>query len=159
MTPERVEKLALIDTGVHPKKDGEDQRRQVLVDLGYTAGMAELAAQWLPPMVHPDRHDDAALMGALLAMVERMSPQLHERQIKALLGRPDAEPGLSAITCPTLLMVGRQDAWSPLAQHEAMLPNLKNARLVVIEDAGHFAPIERPDAVAAALADWAQGWN
>jgi len=117
--------------------------------------MRALADDWLPPMVHPDRHTDTALMGELTAMVERMNPQLHERQITALLNRPDARPQLAQVKCPTLLIVGRQDAWSPLSQHEAMLAELPDARLVVIEDAGHFAPIERPGPTTEALADWA----
>lgn len=154
LAPERIERLALLDTGVHPRRDGEEAKRQVLVDLAYAKGMAALAAQWLPPMVHPDRHGDKPLMDMLTAMVGRMTPELHQRQITALLNRPDARPGLQAITCPVCLIVGRQDAWSPVAQHEAMLPDLQNARLEVIEDAGHFAPVERPAALVAALENW-----
>lgn len=149
--PERIVRLALLDTGIHPRREGEAAMRQELVDLGHREGMTALAARWLPPMVHAGRHGDRALMDGLTAMVERMTPDLYERQIRALLGRPDAEPLLPSIACPTLLVVGRQDAWSPLAQHEAMLALLADARLVVIEDAGHFAPVERPAQVADAL--------
>ena len=154
LAPERIERLALLDTGVHPRKEGEEAKRQVVIDLAFEKGMRALADQWLPPMVHPDRHGDAELMGTLTAMVERMTPELHQRQITALLNRPDAVTGLSDITCPVRLIVGRQDAWSPPAQHEAMLPYLKNAALEIIDDAGHFAPIERPEALVSALEAW-----
>lgn len=154
LAPERVARLALLDTGVQARKPGEEVKRQELVDLAYREGMRALADRWLPPMVHPDRVGDAGLMGPLTDMVERMDPALHERQIRALLDRPDAEPGLSAVAVPTALIVGRQDAWSPLAQHEAMLVKIAHAQLYVIEDAGHFAPVERPDQVAAALDAW-----
>ncbi|WP_028035267.1 alpha/beta fold hydrolase [Chelativorans sp. J32] len=154
LAPDRIERLALCDTGIHPRKEGEEARRQVLVELAYREGMKALADQWLPPMVHSARHTDRVLMSELCAMVERMSPELHERQIRALLDRPDARPSLQDIRCPTLLLVGRQDAWSPLAQHEEMQSLLPHARLEVIEDAGHFAPIERPEAVGAALENW-----
>lgn len=133
---------------------GEEAKRQEVVDLAYAQGMSALAAKWLPPMVHPDRHLDADLMGTLTQMVERMSPELHERQITALLNRPDAVSGLGDIACETLLIVGRQDAWSPVDQHEAMLPHLRNARLAVVEDAGHFVPIEQPEAFGALLEKW-----
>lgn len=154
LAPERVVRLALADTGVHPKKPGEDAKRQHVIDLANTKGMQALADQWLPPMVHPDRHEDKALMGALNAMVLRMDPELHARQIKALLNRPDAMEGLKAIDCPVSLIVGRQDAWSPVAQHEGMLAHLKNARLEIVEDAGHFAPIEQPKAFVTAIENW-----
>lgn len=154
LAPERVTKLALLDTGIHPRREGEEVKRQELVDLAYSQGMAALAAKWLPPMVHPARVEDETLIAPLTRMVERMTPEIHERQIKALLGRPDAAPGLRDIKVPTVLVVGRQDAWSPLGQHEAMLPLIAGARLQVIEDAGHFAPVERPREVAAALDEW-----
>ncbi len=154
LAPERVTRLALLDTGAHPRSAGEAEKRQVLVDLAHREGMAALAARWLPPMVHPDRVADETLMAPLRAMVLRMTPDIHERQIKALLDRPDAEAVLPTIRCPVLVGVGRQDAWSPLAQHEAIVAAVPHARLVVFENSGHMAPIEAPEAVTAALRDW-----
>lgn len=113
--------------------------------------MQALAEKWLPGMVHAERHKDGVLMGALGEMVQRHSPQQHERQITALVNRPDATRSLAAIKCPVLLVVGRQDAWSPVSQHEDMLALLPDARLVVIENAGHFAPVEQPEATADVL--------
>ena len=100
----------------------------MLLDLADQQGMAALADRWLPPMVHEARVDDAALMDPLRAMVLRATPAQHHRQIKALLDRPDARPLLPTITCPTLVMVGRQDRWSPLAQHEEMAAAIPGAR-------------------------------
>lgn len=154
LAPERIQRLALLDTGVHPRKDGEESRRQELVDLAYNEGMGALAGRWLPPMVHPNRHNDTELMGTLTAMVERMTPELHERQINALLNRLDPRLLLKTIQCPTLLVVGRQDSWSPLQQHKEIQREIPHAELVVIEDAGHFAPIEQPVATTAALEQW-----
>jgi pimeloyl-ACP methyl ester carboxylesterase len=155
--PERVVKLALLDTGVHPQQPGEIEKRQVLVDLAFERGMAALADVWLPPMVHPDRVLDDALMAPLRAMVMRATPEQHARQIKALLDRPDAAGLLAAISCPTLVMVGRQDVWSPLGQHAQIAAGIKGAKLVVIEDAGHMTPVEQPDAVTNALLELISG--
>lgn len=154
LAPGRIVGLGLLDTGTHPRREGEEASRRVLVDLAYAQGMAALAGRWLPPMVHEARLGDAALMGALKAMVLRATPEQHERQIRALLNRPDAGPLLPTVPCPTLVMVGRQDRWSPLAQHEAMARFIPGARLVVIEDSGHMAPAERPGPVSEALVDW-----
>jgi pimeloyl-ACP methyl ester carboxylesterase len=154
LAPERVVRLALLDTSVHPRREGEEANRQVLVDLADRDGMAALAERWLPPMVHEGRTADPALMEPLKAMVTRASPDQHRRQIRALLDRPDTRPLLPSIVCPTLVMVGRQDRWSPLAQHEEIAALIPDATLVVIEDSGHMAPVEQPEAVTRALLAW-----
>ena len=81
LAPERIVRLALLDTGVHPRRDGEEATRQVLVDLAFDDGMAALADRWLPPMVHEARVGDTALMAPLKAMVMRATPEQHRRQI------------------------------------------------------------------------------
>jgi pimeloyl-ACP methyl ester carboxylesterase len=154
LAPERIERLALLDTGTHPRREGEEATRQVLVDLAYQQGMTALADRWLPPMVDEARAGDPALMEPLRAMVVRATPEQHERQIRALLGRPDARPLLPTIRCPTLVMVGRQDRWSPLAQHEEIAALIPGAELVVIENSGHMSPVEQPEAVSQALLRW-----
>jgi pimeloyl-ACP methyl ester carboxylesterase len=154
LAPERIVKLALIDTGIDSRKDGEEAKRQVLVDLAFDAGMGALADRWLPPMVHADRVEDRALLGPLKEMVLRATPEQHQRQIRALLNRPNLVPRLAGITCPTLVMVGRQDRWSPLAQHEEMAARIPNAELVVIEDSGHMTLLEQPEQVSDALLRW-----
>ena len=152
--PDRIERLALLDTGAHPPRPDEPAQRQILVDLAFTQGMEALAARWLPPMVHADRADDAFIMDDLHAMVLRMSPDIYQRQVTALLGRPDAFPALRTVTCPTLIGVGRQDRWSPPAQHEAIVEAIPHARYVIFEDSGHMSPVEAPEAVTSALLDW-----
>jgi protocatechuate 4,5-dioxygenase alpha subunit len=151
LAPKRIEKLVLIDTGIDPRREGEEKKRQELVDLAFAKGMEALADTWLPPMVHLERVEDEALLAPLRAMVLRASPEQHQRQIKALLDRPNARTGLSQITCQTLVMAGRQDRWSPLAQHEEMVALIPNATLVVIEDSGHMSLVEQPEQVSQAL--------
>lgn len=154
LAPERIVKLALIDTGVDSRREGEEAKRQVLVDLAYAEGMGALADRWLPPMVHSDRAEDRALLGPLKKMVMRATPEQHQRQIRALLNRPNLMPRLAGIACPTLVMVGRQDRWSPLAQHEEMAARIPHAELVVIEDSGHMTLLEQPEQVSNALLRW-----
>ena len=151
--PERVSHLALLDTGIHPRQPGEAEKRGALVELSRREGMAALAAKWLPPMVHPSGVDPA-VMQEMVAMVCRASPDIFAGQQRALLDRPDAAPGLDAIACPVLVGVGRQDVWSPLAQHETIAARVRGATLVVFEDSGHMAPMEQPEAVTAAMRAW-----
>ncbi len=152
--PQRVERLALLDTGYRPAKPGESEGRGAHIKTALEEGMQALARDWLPPMVAAHHTADAALMGRLTAMVARATPALFQRQTNALLTRPDAEPVLTTIWQPTALIVGRLDRWSPLAQHEEMAALIPDTVLTVIEDSGHMCPAEQPAAVSAALIAW-----
>jgi pimeloyl-ACP methyl ester carboxylesterase len=151
LAPERVERLALLDTAAHPAAPGEEDKRQELVDLAKREGMGALAARWLPPMLHPHH---SGLYDELAAMVKRATPESFENQQRALLARPDARPVLLRVDCPALVLCGREDAWSPVRQHEEMTAAIRGARLVVIEECGHMSTVEQPAAVTAALRDW-----
>jgi pimeloyl-ACP methyl ester carboxylesterase len=154
IAPERVERLALLDTGVHGVGPGEAEKRYALLKLGREKGIEALVDAWLPPMVHPDRRGDPELMDRLRAMCVSAGVDRFEAQITALLARPDAGPLLPTITCPVLVGVGRQDEWSPPAQNQAIAAAFPNAEFVIFEDCGHMAPAEAPDQVNAALRRW-----
>ena len=156
---DRVTRLALLDTATHPTAESEYAKRLGWVDLAREQGMTALVETWLPPMVHPDRLGDEELMRPLRAMVEGYTPGQFAGEIRALLERPDATPVLAGITCPTLVLCGRQDAWSTLETHEKIAAAIAGSQLVVIEDCGHFAPIERPQAVTGALRHWLSAGN
>ncbi len=151
MAPAKVERLALLDTGIHPRAPAEETKRGQLVELARTKGMEALAASWLPPMLHPNH---AALLGPLTDMVKRSTPETFANQQRALLDRPDARVALSSIRCPTLVLCGREDAWSPVSQHEEIAAAIPQSNLVIVEDCGHMSTVEQPDAVTKALQDW-----
>lgn len=154
IAPERVERLALLDTGVHPPRPGEAAKRQALVELGRREGIGRLLDEWLPPMVAPDRRADATLMARLRAICAHGGVALYEAQIAALLHRPSVLPLLPGIRCPTLVGVGREDGWSPVHQHETIAAAVAHADLVIFEKCGHMSPVEAPDQVNAALLHW-----
>lgn len=155
LAPERVARIGLLDTGVHPAPPEELPKRQAMLDISAGQGMTALAHEWLPPMVRPGLLDtDPALRATLYAMIERMTPTIHRQQITALVNRPDAAPLLSQIACPALVGVGELDLWSPPDQHEPIAEAIPGATMVVFEGAGHMAPMEAPAAVNAALLEW-----
>jgi len=151
--PDRLTHIALLDTGVHPASPDEPERRHRLTDLSRASGMRALADAWLPPMVAPANFQ-GEVKATLYAMVERMTPDIHRRQIDALLARPDARALLGSIGVPTLVGVGSEDAWSTPAQNRAIAQAIHNARFITFEGSGHMSPLESPEAVSRALVEW-----
>jgi pimeloyl-ACP methyl ester carboxylesterase len=154
MAPERVARIALLDTGAHPVAQGEAAKRQVLLDIADVAGMQAVVRAWLPPMVWPPRLQDRALMDEMSALVLRADVDVLKRQTRALLTRADGFEQLRQVRCPTAFICGRQDVWSPPQQHVQMQACLPGSTLTVIDDCGHMAPAERPQAVTQALTQW-----
>lgn len=156
--PERVERLALLDTNypaLAAGDAGEAERagRLRLLALAREQGMRAMASDWARGMVHESRLG-GPVFEAVLDMFERRSPEVFEAQIRALLGRPDAGPLLPTITCPTLVLTGEQDAWSPPAPHRRMHEAIAGSRLVLVPECGHMSTMECPQAVNAAFTAW-----
>ncbi|RDL43758.1 alpha/beta hydrolase [Marinomonas piezotolerans] len=154
LAPERVTHLALLNTGVHPKSEKEVPGRIRLLELAKEQGTEALAVDWLRPMMSPKGLKNSALMADLERMVSAYSVDQFVGQINALMNRPNAQAILTTITVPTLLLSGTEDSWSPAAQHQTMQEAIMGSELVVVEGAGHMAPVEDPDNVAAAMQAW-----
>lgn len=152
--PDRVERLALVDTGIHPRRPGEAEKRYALRDLGREKGMEALVDLWLPPMLAPAAREDEALLSILRPMCIDAGIATYEAQAEALLNRPSVDDVLTNIQCPTSAIVGSLDEWSPPAQHEQIAAAIPGARLHIVEGAGHMMPTEKPEGFNAAVTEW-----
>ncbi|MBT6096648.1 MAG: alpha/beta fold hydrolase [Rhodospirillaceae bacterium] len=156
MAPERVVRLALLDTSAEPDTpERTAARRDLVATAGVgTAGFSTVVEGHLQTFVHPDRLDDAPLMNTIRASAHNVGAEAYLRQQSAIIDRRDQRSSLGDISCPTLVLVGRDDALTPLALHESIAAGISGARLEVIDDCGHLTTLERPDAVNAALRTW-----
>jgi pimeloyl-ACP methyl ester carboxylesterase len=157
--PKRVAGLALMDTGHHPFPPGAAGTREAdgrfrLLAKARAEGMRAMAREWVQNMVHPARLSDAALIEGVLDMFEAKTPELYAAQIHAMLNRPDGGPLLSQIKCPTLVLCGHEDSWSPAPRHHDMAATIPGSVLVDIPNCGHMSTLERPEAVNEALRAW-----
>ncbi|KAA0685778.1 alpha/beta fold hydrolase [Azospirillum brasilense] len=152
--PERVAKLALLDTSARPDTPEQTATRQDAVRLVAQGRLRQVVAAGMPRLVHPDRAADITLVESVQAQAQRVGADGYARQQTAIMNRPDSRPGLGAIACPTLVLCGRQDAITPPALHEEMAEGIPGARLALIEDCGHLSAMEQPQAVTALLRQW-----
>jgi pimeloyl-ACP methyl ester carboxylesterase len=154
--PERVAKLALLDTGARADTAEQTERRHVLMAQARSGGYADIADLAYPLYVHRDRHNDAALKSIVLKMVEETGLEAYLRQQQAIIGRPDSRPGLAAISCKTLMLVGEGDEATPPELAREIAAGISGSRLVVVPGSGHLSTLEKPDAVNKALVEWMQ---
>ena len=152
--PERVERLALIDTQARPDTAEQVKTRQGLIRLASLGKFKGVTPRLLPNLVHKDRLEDPAVRDVVLEMAARIGQEAFARQQTAIMGRPDSRGDLHSIRVPTVVMCGRQDILTPPELHQEMAETIPGARLVIIEDSGHLAPLEQPHAVTAVLRYW-----
>jgi len=157
--PERVSRLALLDTGYEALPQGDAGMREKagryrLLEIAQRDGMLAMARDWAGGMVHPARLADAALMEDIYTMIARAGAAKFEAQIRALLARPDRTDLLKTLRMPTLVLCGRDDGWSPLSRHEEMARLIPGSRLVGVPECGHMSTMERPEAITAAMLAW-----
>jgi pimeloyl-ACP methyl ester carboxylesterase len=153
----RVAKLALLDTGAGAEVPERTAQRKPLIALAQQGRFAEITDDQFPLLVCRTRHGDMALKALVRAMNEETGPEAYCRQQHAIIGRADSRPGLSAIACPTLVLVGDDDQLTPPALAREMAAGIRGARLVVVPECGHLSTMERPQAVTQALLDWMRG--
>jgi len=152
--PERVVKLALLDTNAGADTDKQRRRRRGLMALADQGEFRGVTPRLLPMLIHPERTGEEALTGEVMAMAERVGRDAFLRQQKLIMDRPDSRPWLSSIRLPTLVLCGRQDAISTLEMHVEMAGAIPGARLAIVEECGHLASLERPHATTALMRDW-----
>lgn len=154
IAPERVIRLALLDTSAIADRPEDSQRRRDLLALAERGQFKGVTRQLLPRLIHRDRLEDETLTSVIYAMADTVGKAGFVRQQTAIMGRSDKRSLLPSIRTPTLVVVGRQDALTPPALAMELAAGIPEARLDVLEDCGHLATLERPDETTAALRRW-----
>ncbi|HLS69442.1 MAG TPA: alpha/beta fold hydrolase [Kiloniellales bacterium] len=152
--PERVVRLALLDTKAAPDEPEVEARRRGLIELARKGAFKGVTPRLLPLLVHPSRLEDEALTGHIMRMAENVGRAGFIRQQQAILGRADFRPTLATIRCPSLVLCGRDDQITPVQAHRQMAAGIATARLVVLDDCGHLPPLERPQETNLHLRRW-----
>lgn len=154
--PERVVRLALLNTNARPDSPESAENRRRLMALG-EKDLDAVVAALLPKQMTGEHLKDTGLTGIIGGMALAVGKDAFARQQRANLGRIDSRPFLKDIRCPTLVVAGRQDAIMPLEVLRELADGIPGARFEVLDDCGHMAPLEKPAEVAALLREWLVG--
>ena len=153
--PERITHFAVIDGKAHADEPEHHQRRlDTLTFIQTHDRPATLKELLLPNYFHPDNSNDPALIRCVTEMALSFGPEVHERQIRALLDRPDSRPLLPSIEVPALALCGEADRLCLPEWHREMAAQMPNADCVIVPNSGHFAPLEQPEIVTQAMRRW-----
>jgi len=155
--PERIAKLALLDTSARPDLLEQKVAREKFIVMAEAGKLSEVVDTLAPRFLHRDRRNDEALNRLIRDMAADTGPEAFVRQEKAIMTRPDSRPLLATIRCPTLVLVGDGDELTPPDLAKEIVAGISGARLVVVPDCGHLSTVERPEPVNAALAEWLRG--
>lgn len=150
--PERVTKLALLAANPHSPTEAQQQ--------AWRAMRREVTARGIGPIVdkyfaalYPSAQT-AAMHKTLLDMAEAVGVEGFLRQLSMLETRIDSQPSLRSVACPTLIIAGQDDPIVSVTVHEALAAAIPGATLHVLENCGHYSPLEKPEKVGSLLAGW-----
>jgi len=152
----RVARLALLDTSARPDAPDQSEGRRALIALARSGRFGEIADMLYPRLVDKSRLNDPALRQVIRLMAQEVGPDAFVRQQTAIIGRQDSRPGLGAIRCPTLVLVGDGDVLTPPELASELAAGIPAARLVKVPGCGHFSTLEQPAAVSRALTELLQ---
>jgi pimeloyl-ACP methyl ester carboxylesterase len=152
--PDRVERLALIDTQAVADTPEATARRRGFIEQARLGRFHGVQPSLLPQIVHPSHLPDAGVVQPILDMAAEVGAEGFENEQHAMIARPDSRHMLADIDVPTVVIVGRDDHATPLVRSQEMAADIANARLVIIEECGHMSPLEKPAEVSAALRRW-----
>lgn len=155
--PDRVVRLALLDTNAHDDPPEAQERRQGQIEEAEAGRFDAVVESLLPALIAPANLSHPEVAGTMRAMAHRAGPAVFIRQQRAIMARRDQQALLPQLPMPTLVLCGALDALTPPAKHEQMAAALPNAQLVIVPGAGHLAPLEAPEPVTQAMLEWLEG--
>lgn len=152
--PQRIAKLALIDTTARPDLPANAAVRRKAVRDARETGMDGYILDAWQRLVAPVNVEDETLRETIVAMARDCGAERLCEQAEVAIHRHDSRPRLAAITRPTLVLAGAHEQVCTLEAQQEIAAGIPGAVLHLIEDSGHFAPLENPEAVARHVRHW-----
>ncbi|HEY8549617.1 MAG TPA: alpha/beta fold hydrolase [Vicinamibacterales bacterium] len=152
----RCRALVLADTRAEPDTDEGRAARATMQMTARERGPGAIADAMLPRLLGPAARADSGLVQRVRSLALANRAEGIVDGLEALKTRPDSRPSLAAIDVPALVVVGTDDAVTPLDAAETLRQGIPGAVLRTIPGAGHLANLEAPQAFNQALWDFVQ---
>lgn len=153
--PRRVRALVLADTRATPDTEEARQGREASARKALKEGMGAIADALLPKLFAPSTVEEKPeVVRRVREMIMATKPEGAAAALRGIAARRDQTSLLPNILAPTLIIVGRDDALTPLSDSEFLRREIRGSRLEIIEDAGHVSNIERPTEFTHVLKDF-----
>jgi len=154
LAPERVDRIALMDTNPLAETDAVKARREPQIAKVRVGGLTSVMRDEMKPQYLTDGPQRGAILDLCMDMAAHLGADTFVNQSRALQTRPDQSETLQRTQCPALVLCGREDALCPVSRHELMADLIPDARLEIIENAGHLPVLEQPKETTGALRRW-----
>ena len=142
--PSRVRALVLADTRAQADTEEAKQTRAQQAEKALSEGMASIADAMLPKLLTPETVSKRPeIVKFVRDMMLKTKPEGAAAALRGMAEREDQTQLLSRISVPTLIIVGAEDAITPVADSEKMHHAIAGSRLVVLDHAGHVSNVER----------------
>ncbi|WP_295797003.1 alpha/beta hydrolase [Mucilaginibacter sp.] len=157
--PKRVKSLILADTFASLDTPETKQLRYDTADRLEKEGMDFYADEAIFKMILREHVTTMPEIAAhVIKMMKSTLPKGAATALRARAERIDyLNLVLPSVNVPTLVVVGRQDEFTPVAKAEEMQEKLQNCKLVIVEDAGHMPNLEHPDEFNEVVLDFLEG--
>ncbi|KRE03863.1 alpha/beta hydrolase [Bosea sp. Root670] len=153
--PERVTRLALLDTSAKPATPETNLPREQMIALAEKGAFDNVTTLLWQKLVAPARLTDEPLRLLVRGMADDVGAEGFVRQQKAIMKRPDSRPLLAGLSIPVLVLVGQEDEITPVAEAQEMAGLVgARGRLAIVPGSGHLSTLEAPEVVTAELLRW-----
>lgn len=152
--PERVEKLIVMGSSSEGYPVEERKIVESTIGLIEKSKFTGITEKRLKEYLHPHSYENLEIKQTIQAMAGADAKEVYLRQIKATLDRRDLKAQLEHLEIPVMFIAGAEDHIVPLPSIRRSAANIPLARLVVIEECGHFAPLEKPEEVKEAIREF-----
>ena len=154
LAPERVLRLALLDTNHLPEPPETARMRAGLVERATGGDLEGVMRDELKPRYLAHGPNRAATLDLCMAMALDLGPRVFAQQSRAISTRPDATKALRDVRVPTLILCGEEDGLCPPERHRAMHDLVPGSHLAIVPEAGHLPVLEAPERTNRLLGEW-----
>lgn len=153
--PSRARALVLADTRAQADTEEAKQTRAQQAEKALAEGMAGIADAMLPKLLTPETVSKRPeVVKRVRDMMLRTKAQGAAAALQGMAQREDQTPLLANVSVPALILVGAEDAITPVADSEKMNREISGSRLVVLENAGHVSNLEQTERFNQALLEF-----